>query len=107
MTDIMTGTVEFIQQRESAAVKQALQAATALRAALALKREIGVPVLAETRDAIAELKERIVSLKLECVRAPHHPDQLPLPGMEDLSKEGKHEAGRHRNDASCPALVST
>ncbi len=70
-------------------MKQALQAAKALHDALALKREIGLPALLETRAAINELEERIVSLKLESLRAPHHPEQLVLPGMEDLApKEG-------------------
>jgi hypothetical protein len=53
---------------------------TALHDTLALKKEIGLPVLSETRDAITELEERVTSLKLESLRAPH-PDQLTLPDM--------------------------
>ena len=76
--------VDFIQQRERSAVKQAVAAVTALHDALALKQEIRLPVLAETRDAILELEERVTSLKMELLRAPH-PDQLMLPGMDDAS----------------------
>src|SRR5271167_4815801 len=90
MTDIMVETVDFVQRRESSAVKQALQAVKALHDALALKREIRLPVLAETRDAILELEDRVLALKLESLRAPQHPDQLVLPGMENLvPKEGE------------------
>jgi hypothetical protein len=63
-----------------------------LHDALALKREIGLQVLPETRQAIDELEGMIVSLKLE-LRSPH-PDQMALPGMENLSpKEGSHRDG--------------
>ena len=44
--------LSFIERRESSAVRQALQAVTALHDAVSLKREIRLPVLAETRDAI-------------------------------------------------------
>ena len=100
MTDIMVETVDFVQRRESSAVKQALQAVTALRDALALKREIGLPVLPETRSAIEELENQIVALKLQLLRS-HHPDQMVLPGMEDLAKNAKDEA--NDDTASCPA----
>ena len=62
--------LSFIERRESSAVRQALQAVTALHDALALKREIRLPVLSETRDAILELEERVTSLKLQPLRAP-------------------------------------
>jgi hypothetical protein len=81
--------VAFIDQRELSVVRQALEA---MRDCIDLKREIGLPVRPETRQAILELEDEIGSLKLELLRAPH-PDQLMLPGMEDLStKEGKQEA---------------
>ena len=71
--------VEFIQRRELAVVKQAL---TAMRDCLALKREIGLPVLHETREAILELESQILSLKEELLRSlSQHPDQLMLPDM--------------------------
>ena len=89
MTDLVTETVDFVQRRESSAVKQALRAVTALHDALAPKREIGLAVLAGTRQAILELESEIVSLKLELLR-PLHPEQPTLPGMEDLvPKEGE------------------
>jgi hypothetical protein len=96
MTDFVTETVDFIQRRESSAVEQALAAVTALHDALALKWELRLPVVAETRAAILELEDQILALKLESLRAPHHPDQLVLPGMEGLpvAKEGKQEASR-------------
>jgi hypothetical protein len=76
--------VEFIQQRERSAVKQALHAVTALHDALAVKREIGFPVLAETRQAILELQDQVLSLKEELLRSlSHDPAQLMLPGVPD------------------------
>ena len=75
MTDLVTETVDFIQRRELSAVKQALQAVTALHDALALKRELGLPLLHETRQAITELEDEIGSLKLKLLRSPH-PDQM-------------------------------
>ena len=50
--------------------------------------------------AILELESEIGSLKLQLLRSPH-PDQLMLPGMEDLpdAKEGKQEAS-HRDDVA-------
>ena len=83
MTDIMVETVDFVQRRESSAVKQALQAVTALNDSISLKRELRLPVLDETRAAILELESQILALKLESLRAPHNPDQLTLPGMQD------------------------
>ena len=82
--------VDFIEQHERAVVKQALQAVAALHDALALKREIALPVLPETRAAVIELEDEIGSLKLKLLR-PLHPEQPPLPGMEDLTvaKEGE------------------
>jgi hypothetical protein len=76
---IVTETIDFIQRRELSAVKQALQAVTALHDALALKREIRLPVLAETRDAILELEDQILALKLESLHALSHPDQPRVP----------------------------
>jgi hypothetical protein len=69
MTDITVDTVDFIQRRESSAVKQALAAVTALHDAVALKQEIALPVLPETRQAIAELEDVIGSLKLKLLRS--------------------------------------
>jgi hypothetical protein len=73
-----------------------------LHDALALKREIRLPVLGETLEAILELESEIGSLKLQLLRS-HHPDQIVLPGMEDLAKDAKHEA--NDGTASCPALL--
>ena len=75
MTDIMVETVDFVQRRESSAVKQALRVVKALHDALALKREIALPVLPETRAAVIELEDEIGSLKLKLLR--HHPEQQP------------------------------
>ena len=63
-----------------------------MRDCINLRREIGLPVLDETRAAVDEMEEMIVDLKLELLR--HHPEQPPLPGMEDLpvAKEGELEA---------------
>lgn len=57
--------LSFIERRESSAIRQALQAVTALHDALALKREIRLPVLAETRDAILELESEILAHQTE------------------------------------------
>ena len=74
--------VTFIQRRESSAVKQALAAVTALHDALALKREIRLPVLSESRDAILEPEDQIHSLKTELLRSPQ-PGQMMFPGMPE------------------------
>ena len=85
--------VAFIEQRERVVAKQALAAVTDLHDVIALKRQIRLPVLPETRQAIQELEGEIGSLKLKLLRSPQ-PDQPPLPGMEDLTvaKEGEPEA---------------
>jgi hypothetical protein len=62
--------IGFIEQHERAVVKQALHAITALRDGIDLRREIGLPVLAETRDAIVELEDQVASLRVEMLRAP-------------------------------------
>ena len=89
MTDtnhIKPKVVAFVDQRELNVVRQALKA---MRDCIDLKRELGLPVLPETREAILELESEIGSLKLQLLRSPH-PDQPTLPGMEDLpvAKEG-------------------
>ena len=96
-TSIEPKVVAFVQQRELAVAKDAVKA---LHDCLALKRELKLPVLDQTRQAIQELEDGIHSLKVELLRS-HHPDQLELP-LDLPAKEGKHEAGH--NDASCPAL---
>lgn len=85
MTDLVTETVDFIQRRESSAVKQALAAVTALHDSISLKRELRLPVLDETREAILALEDQILSLKLESLRTQHHPNQLEL-----FSVDGDH-----------------
>jgi hypothetical protein len=87
----------FIDSHELAVVRQAL---TAMRNAVDLKAELGLPVLAETRDAILELESDILAIKLQVLRS-QPPGQMTLPGLEHLG-EGKHED----TSASCPALVS-
>lgn len=92
--------VEFVQAREVAAAREAVKA---LHDCVALKRATHLPLLAETHRAVEQLEDEIHSLKLALLRQ-NHPDQMPLPGMEDLSKEGKQEAS-HRGDMasrSCP-----
>jgi len=79
-TSIKPEVVAFVQQRELAVAKDAVRA---IHDCLALKRELKLPVLDQTRQAIQELEDGIHSLKLELLRS-HHPDQLTLPGMEDL-----------------------
>ena len=64
MTDILTSTVGFVQRQESTVVAKALEAVEALHDAIALKRSIGLPPLAETVAAINELETMITSLKL-------------------------------------------
>jgi hypothetical protein len=91
--------VAFIDSHELAVVRQAL---AAMRDAVDLKAELGLPVLAETRDAILELESDILAIKLKVLRS-HHPDQMTLPGMEHLG-EGKHED--NDTSASCPAQLS-
>ena len=79
MTDqIVAETIDFVQRRESTAVKQALQAVKALRDSVSLKKELCLPVLAETTEAILELEDQILALKLESLHPPHNPDQLEL-----------------------------
>jgi hypothetical protein len=51
-----------------------------------LKRELGLPELPETRQAIQELEDQVHSLKLEMLHS-SHPEQPMLPGMEDLPVE--------------------
>ena len=44
-----------------------------------------------TRDAVFALADEVSDLKVRLLR--HHPEQPPLPGMEDLvAKEGEQEA---------------
>lgn len=87
MTDqIVTETIDFVQRRESSAVTQALAAMTTLHHAVSLKHELRLPLLPETRAAIAQLEDQIQSLRLESLRAQHNPDQMVLPGMD-----GNHE----------------
>ena len=69
----------FVDQRELAVVREALKA---MREAIALKRELHLPVLPETRAAIESLEYEVGTLKLEMLRC-HHPDQLSLDGMDD------------------------
>jgi hypothetical protein len=100
MTDISIGpqVVAFIDQRELAVIKQAL---TAMADCISLRREVGLPELAATRQAVDQLEDMVTDLKLSLLR--HHPDQLELPlGLP--AKEGKHEAGH--NDASRPAELT-
>ena len=79
MTDqIVAETVDFVQRRESNAVKQALQAVKTLRDTLALKRDLRLPVLDETREDILVLEDEVHGLKLESLRPPHDPNQLEL-----------------------------
>ena len=60
MTDqIVAETIDFVQRRESTVVKQALQAVKALRDSVSLKKELCLPVLAETTEAILELEDQI------------------------------------------------
>jgi hypothetical protein len=80
ITDLVTETVDFIRRRESSAVKQALTAVTACDA-LALKREIRLPVRPETRESILALEDQILTLTAELLHTPS-PDQLTLPGMQ-------------------------
>ena len=48
-----------------------------MRDCIDLKRELGLPVLPETREAILELESDILAIKLKVLRS-HHPDQLLL-----------------------------
>jgi hypothetical protein len=72
---IVTETVDFIQRRE---ILRRQAGGEGPARPLALKREIRLPVLAETREAILELEDQIHSLKLECLRTPQ---LLMLPDM--------------------------
>jgi hypothetical protein len=56
--------LELIQQRELSAAQRAV---AAMHDAVALKREIGLPVLPETRTAIVELEKQISALRTELV----------------------------------------
>jgi hypothetical protein len=86
MTDIQHQVTTFIDQRETVVVREALRA---VRDCLDLRLEVGLPVPQVTCDVILELEKEVSALKLRLLR--HHPDQPPLPGMEDLSdaKDGE------------------
>jgi hypothetical protein len=95
-TSIGPNVIAFVDQRELSVVKQAL---TAMQDCLALKVEIGLPVLAETRAAIQELEDGIHSLRLALLRSPHA-DQMVLPGIENLSKDGEQQHTSHRDNVA-------
>jgi hypothetical protein len=91
VTNLQADVVAFVDRREMVVAREAVKA---LQDAVDLKAELGLPVLPETRAAIAELEAQIHSLKQALLRSPH-PDQLMLTGMEGLvAKEGKQEASR-------------
>ena len=86
MTDIQHQVVSFIDTREITVVREALRA---VRDCLDLRLEVGLPVPQATRDAVFALADEVSDLKIRLLR--HHPEQPPLPGMEDLpvAKEGE------------------
>jgi hypothetical protein len=95
--------VAFIERRELSVVRQALKA---MRDCINLKREIGLPVLAETREAILELVSEIGSLKLQLLRSPHQPEQLMLPGMPETWPGVKTRPSRTRNALNRSLMLS-
>ena len=96
MTDIRPKVVAFIDQRELSVVREAIRA---MRDCIGLRREIGLPVLPETRQAILELEDEIWSLRRKLLRSlSHDPEQLMLPGMPDDPWPGvKTRPSRTRN----------
>jgi hypothetical protein len=92
MTDIEYRVIAFADKRETT-VRELIRA---MHDCIDLKREIGVPLLAETRAAIDDLEDMVGSLKLALLR--HHPGQLVLDGLGDLSNDANE--GEH-----APALV--
>jgi hypothetical protein len=95
MTDIQHSVVSFIDTREMNAVREALRA---VRDAISLKHELGLPLLSSTREAILAMEAEISSLKLALLRDPHV-GQMVLPGMEDLHDRAN-EGGNEPAEAS-------
>ena len=88
--------IDYVQAREVAAAREAVKA---LHDIVALKRAIHVPLSVETHRAVQQLEEEIASLRL-ALRRRNHPDQMELPGMDQVAKEGKQEGRRNDDVAS-------
>jgi hypothetical protein len=86
MTDIQHSVIAFADRRELTVVRQLVEA---VRDAVDLKAELGLPLRPETRRAVDELEEMIGSLKLQMLRRPD-PNQMVLPGMDHLSSTVRH-----------------
>ncbi len=91
-----TEVIAFVQQRELAAARAAVQA---LHDCVRLKRATHLPVLASTLRAVEQLESDIHDLRLALLRR-NHPDQMELPMDLAAPKEGEQEARRNDDVAS-------